>query len=198
MSTEYILVIGDNVLRTRRIQGMLNSYSTMNVHMVYSDQMPYISDDIETVIHIDSLEKIQATIHTMPFHVRYIGYVNGTDEIIGSANSMGYVGIPVPKQECPLPTSMYAVRFPHITLAPPMELMKLNQFKSLLGREIEYNLGEPVQQQSVIAHPALVKGEIHHVTRGVLHGEYPKRSIIEMEGVRADTYETQVGYPVIM
>ncbi len=196
MSTEYILVIGDNVLRSRRIQGMLISYSTMNVHMVYSDQVPYISDKVETVIHIDSLEKIQATIHTMPFHVRYIGYVNGTDEIIGTGT--GYVGIPVPKQECTLPSSMYAVRFPHITLAPPMELMKLNQYKSLLGREIEYQWSEPVQQKSVIAHPALVKGEIHHVTRGVLHGEYPKRSIIEMEGVRADTYETQVGYPVIM
>ena len=44
----------------------------------------------------------------------------------------------------------------------------------------------------------LIKGEIHHVTRCVKHGQYPKRSIIEMEGITSDTYETHIGYPVIM
>jgi len=193
----FILVIGDDILRTQRILGILHSYSILNAYKIYGNNMPYISDDIGTIIHIDTLEKIQSTLHTMPPHVRYIGYVNGTDEIIGSTNSVGYIGIPI-SQECVIPPSMYSIQYPHITLVPSMDITKLNHFKTLLGKEVEYEISFPVQTKSVIAHPALIKGEIHHATRGVIHGQYPKQSIIEMEGITSHTYETHIGYPIIM
>jgi len=158
-------------------------------------------DDIGTVIHIETREKILAVLHTIPPTVRYIGLVEGTEEIISLPTAIGYVAIPVPIKEknCPLPHTMYAVQYPHVTLAPPMEILKMNPiFKNLLGRSIEYEWSDPVRTKSVVAHPALIKGETHHITRGVVHGEYPKRAAIEMFEIKGDSYEMSVGFPVIM
>ena len=194
----FIVVIGDDILRSSRIYGILQSYSILNAHMIYSNDLPCITKDIGTIVHIESREKIQSVMYSVPSTVRYIGLVNGTDEIMCPSNATGYVAIPVPPTECLLPPTMYAVQYPHVTLAPPMEVVKLNQFKSLLGCEIEYKWSDPVQTKSVVAHPVLIKGEIHHVTRGVVHGQFPKRAAIEMDGIQADLYEISVGFPVIM
>jgi len=195
----FMVVIGDDIVRTMRVQRMLHAYnSVLHAYMVYSDNMPYISEDIGTVIHIDSKEKIQTIMHTMPSHVRYIGLVNGTDEIIGLPKTVGYIGIPVPPIPYTIPPTMYKVQHPHVTLAPPSDIRKLDQFKSLLGIEVEYQYSSPVKTKTVVANPVLINGEIMHITRGVVHGHTPKRAIMEMEGVKGESYETTVGFPVVM
>ena len=199
MTDAFMVVIGDDILRTQRILGILQSYSILNAHMVYTNHMPYIMDDIGTVIHIETREKILAILHTIPPSVRYIGLVEGTEEIISLPTAIGYVAIPVPIKECPIPHTMYAVQYPHVTLAPPMEILKMNSiFRHLLGRSVEYEWSDPVRTESVVAHPVLIKDDIHHIKRGVVHGEYPKRAAIEMFDVKAESYETSVGFPVIM
>jgi hypothetical protein len=196
--SQFMVVIGDDVLRSTRIYGILQSYTILNAHIVYSNYMPYIMDDIKTVIHIETKENIHSVMFTIPPTVRYIGLVNGTEEIISPSVGTGYIAIPVPAKECMLPPTMYAIQYPHVTIAPPMNIQELNQFKGLLGQRVEYKWSEPVQTKSVIAHPALIKDEIHHVTRGVVHGEFPKRAIVEMEGIKSESYETSIGFPVIM
>jgi hypothetical protein len=195
---QIMVVIGDDVLRSNRIYGILQSYSILNAHIVYSNYIPYIIDDIKTIVHIESKERIQFVMFTIPPTIRYIGLVNGTEEVISPSVGTGYIAIPVPPKDCLIPSTMYTIQYPHVTIAPPMDIQKLNQFKGLLGREVEYKWSNPVQTKSVVAHPALIKNEIHHITRGVLHGEFPKRAVIEMEGIQADSYETSVGFPVIM
>jgi hypothetical protein len=194
----FMLVVGKDIMLTSRVRGIIQSYTLLNAQIVYSSYMPYIMDDIGTVIHIESKETIENIMHSIPLTIRYIGLVNGTEEIICPTNATGYIGIPVPPKECLIPSTMYPIQYPHITIAPPMEIRELKQYKSLLGREIEYKWGDPVQTKSVVAHPALIKGEPHHVTRGVVHGEFPKRAIVEMEGIQSDSYVKTFGFPVIM
>jgi hypothetical protein len=179
MANTFMVVIGDDILRTSRILGILQSYSILNAYMVYANHMPYIMDDIGTVIHIEKREKILAVLHTIPSSIRYIGLVEGTEEIISLPTAIGYIAIPVPIQE---------KECPYVTLAPPMQIVDMNHtFKNLLGKPVEYEWSNPVRTKSVIAHPAWIKGE-----------EYPKRADIEMEGIKSNSYETSVGFPVII
>ena len=194
----FMVVIGKDIMLTSRVRGIIQSYTILNAHIVYSSYMPYIMDDIGTVIHIESKETIENVMYSIPLTIRYIGLVNGTEEIICPTNATGYIAIPVPTKKYSLPLTMYAIQYPHITIAPPMEIQQLKQYKSLLGREIEYKWGDPVQTKSVVAHPVLIKDELHHVTRGVVHGEFPKLAILEMEDIQSDSYEKTFGFPIIM
>lgn len=191
----FMVVIGKDIMLTSRVRGIIHSYTMLHAHIVYSSYMPYIMDDIGTVIHIESKETIENVMYSIPLTIRYIGLVNGTEEIICPTNAIGYVAIPVPPKKCSL---MYTAQYPHITIAPPMEIQQLKQYTSLLGREIEYKWGDPVQTESVVAHSVLTKGEPHHVTRGVVHHKFPKRAMEEMEDVQSDSYEKTFGFPVIM
>lgn len=140
MAHTFMVVIGDDILRTPRILGILQSYSILNAHMVYANHMPYIMDDIGTVIHIETRDKIFAILHTIPPSVRYIGFVEGTEEIISLPTAIGYIAIPVAIQE---------KECPHVTLSSPMQIISMNSsFKNMIGQPVSYEWSDPVRKES--------------------------------------------------
>jgi hypothetical protein len=189
------LTINDTILH------IIGSYTIMGAHIEYNktSDIPLIDvNEFGTVCHIDTEANIQNTMSLISSKgLRYIGYVNGTDYIL-SIGTNGYIGIPVATSKILIREGMWEVTYPHITLAPPMSADKFNEFKGLIGHEVKYSMSELIKTKNTYSHSALIIGEEYHVTRMVLKGQKPFIAKREMDGVRGETYEDRVGYPVIM
>lgn len=190
---QFVVLVG-NIPITPRIEGIINSYKIMGAHITYSSKISYI--EYGTMCHIDTKEHIQNMIASIK-DIRYIGYVNGTDEII-SSKCNGYVGIPVITDFQKIPQGMWCVSYPHITLVSPMGSNKFSENIKLIGQSIEFDMSELIKTQNTYSHSVILSGEEHHVTRLVLDGQKPFIAKKEMAGIRGDKYIHYIGFPVIM
>ena len=192
---QFVVLVGDIPI-TPRIEGIINSYKIMGAHITYSSEISY--SEFGTMCHIDTKENIQNRIATIKdINIRYIGYVNGTDEIL-SSKCNGYVGIPVITDVEEIPHGMWCVSYPHITLVPPSGSNKFNENIELIGQPIEFDMSELIKTQNTYSHSVILSGEEHHVTRLVLDGQKPFIAKKEMTGIRGDKYIHYIGFPVIM
>lgn len=195
----FYVLIGNNVKITPTIRNIVDAYSIMYAKIVSSDS-DTIDVDIDTrefgtFCHIDTEANITNT-YSRVKGLRYIGYVNGTQDII-SFGCSGYVGIPVSVQDIHEP-GMCEVSYPHITLVAPMSSNKFNDHRMILGANVTYELSEVIRTRSTYSHSALIDGEHHHVTRLVIRGERPYIAKIEMDHIIGTKYDTRIGFPVIM
>ena len=80
-SEKRFFVLVGNVPITSCIEGIIASYKIMGAQIEYSSVVPAISsEDFGTLCHIDTADVIQRTITTIK-DIRYIGYINGTENI---------------------------------------------------------------------------------------------------------------------
>ena len=196
----FYVIVGDGPM-SDTILHIIDSYRIMSANIEYTTDgnIPCIdTTEFGTVCHIDSEARIQGAMSAITSKgLRYIGYVNGTDHIL-SIGSNGYLGIPVKTSKILIRDGMWEVCYPHITLAPPMGANKFNDFKSIIGVPINYSISELMKTNSTYSHSVLIDQEEHHVTRLVLNGQKPFIAKKEMVGLRGNTYDEIIGYPVIM
>lgn len=195
----FYVLIGNDVKITPTIRNIIDAYSIMYAKIVSADS-DKIDVDIDisefgTFCHIDTEANITNT-YSRVKGLRYIGYVNGNQQII-SFGCSGYVGIPVSVQDIHEP-GMWEVSYPHITLVSPMNSNKFNDYRLILGASVTYELSEVIRTKSSYSHSALIDGENHHVTRLVIKGERPYIAKREMDHVIGTKYDTRIGFPVLM
>jgi hypothetical protein len=181
---------------TDKIECIIESYKIMGAHIEYSGVVPDISKEFGTFCHIDSVEVIQYTI-TIMRDIRYIGYINGTDNIL-SLNCNGFIGIPVKVESILVPDGMREITYPHVRLSPQIGCNKFDLYKDMIGFPINYKISELIKTKHTYSHRVFINEDAHIVARVVLKENTPFISKKEIDGLDGVHYNTYIGYPVIM
>ena len=160
-----------------------------------------LGSDIGTIIHIAPKEEIEAVLSLIPDELRYIGYINCVEGII--TNCHVYVGIPISEnymQNVYFTEGMWKVKYPHITLSPPVSGDQLTSYTKLISKTIHFKLAFNYSvTPNTRTNMAMIRGEKYHVTRWVSHGKQPSCAGKEMENIdNVEEYMDLVGYPVFM
>lgn len=194
MSRFFVLV--GPVPITDKIASIIESYKIMGAHIEYSCVVPDISKEFGTLCHIDSVDVIQRTI-TIMRDIRYIGYINGTDNIL-ALNCTGFIGIPVKVESGLVPDGMREVSHPHIRLTPQIRCNKFDLYNDMIGYPINYKISELIKTKHTYSYKVFINEEQHIVARVVLKEKTPFISKKELDGLDGSRYNRYTGYPVIM
>jgi hypothetical protein len=196
MAEKRFFVLVGHVLITEKIACIIESYKIMGAHIEYSSVVPVISKEFGTFCHIDSVEVIQYTI-TIMRDIRYIGYINGTDNIL-ALNCNGFIGIPVKVEMVSVPDGMREVLYPYIRLSPQIGCNKFDLYKDMIGFPINYDISELIKTKHTYSHKVFINDEEHVVARIVMKENAPFITKREMVGLDGMHYNRYIGYPVIM
>lgn len=194
MSRFFVLV--GHVPITQKIECIIESYKIMGAHIEYSSVVPDISKEFGTFIHIDTADIIQRTIIIMG-SIRYIGYINGCDNIL-ALNCSGFIGIPVKVDSVFVPDGMREVENPHIRLTHQFGCNKFDLYRDIIGFPIEYKISELIKTKYTYSHRVFINDEEHVVERIVMKENDPFITKREMVGLDGTHYNRYTGYPVIM
>jgi len=193
--SRFFVIVG-NVPIHPYIEGIIESYKLMGAHIEYSNIVPDISKEFGTLIHIDTADIIQRTIIIIG-SIRYIGYINGCDNIL-ALNCSGFIGIPVKVDKVTVPDGMREITYPHIRLSPQIGCNKFDDYKDLVGFPIDYKISELIKTKHTYSHRVFMNEEEHIIARIVLKENPPFISKKEMDGLDGAHYNRYTGYPVIM